>query len=921
MARTRAAATIPKVPGPLPPSGAERLADLALIALFLALVFLLGVFPLKDTDFWWHLRAGDLIRQTGRIPDTDPFTFGAEGHRWIDLHWLFQVALSRGHEYGGVVFLNLAKCVVTCAAMLLLISAGRREWPVWAMILAWTPALYVLGGRMYVRPETLTLLYLAADLAILTRWDRVPKLAWLLPVVQLLWVNTQGLFVFGPILIALALIDAALQPGSFSAGRRPWWRTVLMATAATALACVFNPYGLIGALYPLQLLRTMGDPVFKSTIAELMPVRTFVEQTGLRNFQIQMYLATVVLGALSFLTPLIWRILARLSPERPKPAPAKQVKPAKTKRRRKTEVGPVPVTDSGWPLRPFRLLLYVVFVALSLQATRNSHQFAAVVGAVTAWNFGEWAAAVRRRRLLLAKPDLGFGVVPRIATFACLTLAIVTVASGKLYAIAGEGRTVGLDEEPLWFPKQAVAFAGQEGMPTRFVCFHNGHAALYEYLNRSYGKVYTDARLEVMGPELYGRYIDLERQISRDQGGWRQELDALGKPGILVDTVHAESSPLIATLLLDPAWRCVWFDPIAAVFVPEGTATRFPAVDFAARHFQPDPETDPRGPSALLASSKALRNVVSVLHSRRRADRADPLILLGQGHARRALAIHPGTADGWKWLGQLEWSREQLGETPAARFRKPFDPTFDLIFARTTYALRRALELSSDDFSTLISLMMVYQARMMNQETLQVMERLSGLSPINPSQAALLDHLPIEIARLRAALGPEPAEGWKNLSDLNAHWNARLDAGRVAAAAELLERAYRVEGRPWTVTDRLATLWLHLGQPRRARTAWQGAIKPPRPALVSARAAVTYLVEGDFDAARSAFHDALTAEPDLFEAHYALAVLERDAGRAVEALASARAAVEHAPTDVAKAAADRLVAEVKLYAGSDPAHP
>jgi tetratricopeptide (TPR) repeat protein len=424
-----------------------------------------------------------------------------------------------------------------------------------------------------------------------------------------------------------------------------------------------------------------------------------------------------------------------------------------------------------------------------------------------------------------------------------------------------------------------------------------------------------------MGPELYGRYVDLERQISADQGGWRQELDALGKPGILVDTVHAESSSVVATLLLDPGWRCVWFDPIAAVFVPEGTATRFPTVDFAARHFHPEAQTDPRGPSALLASSKALRNVVAALQARRRADRAEPLILLGQGHARRALAIRPNVADGWKWLGQLEWSREQPTETPVARFRKPFDPTFDLVMVRTTYTLRRALELSGDDFSTLVSLMLVYQARMMNQETLEVMERLSRLSPINPSQAALLDQLPIEIAKLRSAMGPEPADGWKNLSDLNAQWNARLDAGRVASAADLLERAYRAEGRPWTVTDRLATLWLHLGQPERARTAWQTAIKPPRPALVAARVAVTYLVEGDFDAARRAYQDALSAEPDLFEAHYALAVLERDAGRAAQALASATSAVEHAPTDVARTAATGLVTEVKPYAGPDPDHP
>ena len=67
------------------------------------------------------------------------------------------------------------------------------------MILAWLPALLVLGGRMYVRPETLTLLYLSLFLAIMFRWDRYPRLALLLPLVQVAWVNSHGLFVLGPI--------------------------------------------------------------------------------------------------------------------------------------------------------------------------------------------------------------------------------------------------------------------------------------------------------------------------------------------------------------------------------------------------------------------------------------------------------------------------------------------------------------------------------------------------------------------------------------------------------------------------------------------------------------------------------------------------------------------------------------------------
>ena len=38
-------------------------------------------------------------------------------------------------------------------------------------------------------------------LAILFRWDRQPWLAFALPVVQVFWVNSHGLFILEPILI------------------------------------------------------------------------------------------------------------------------------------------------------------------------------------------------------------------------------------------------------------------------------------------------------------------------------------------------------------------------------------------------------------------------------------------------------------------------------------------------------------------------------------------------------------------------------------------------------------------------------------------------------------------------------------------------------------------------------------------------
>ena len=272
-----------------PPSPAFwrlHLLDAGSIALFLALTFLLGAFPLKDTDFYWHLRTGDWIRQTGHVPRTDLFTFTREGIAWIDLHWLFQIAISWVYQQGGIVALTVAKCTITCVAMLLLLSARRREWPVWVIILAWLPALLVLGGRMYVRPETLTLLYLSIYLAILLRWDRRPWLALLLPLVQVAWVNSHGLFVLGPIVLGFGLIDAALRFGFFTPERRKWWRTILAATLLCGAACLLNPYFITGALYPLELAGTMSKKIFSQNIAELTPIPDFIRSAGLWNLPI-----------------------------------------------------------------------------------------------------------------------------------------------------------------------------------------------------------------------------------------------------------------------------------------------------------------------------------------------------------------------------------------------------------------------------------------------------------------------------------------------------------------------------------------------------------------------------------------------------------------------------------------------------------
>src|SRR5207237_658102 len=117
-------------------------------------------------------------------------------------------------------------------------------------------------------------------LAVLLRADDTPRLAWALPVIQVLWVNTHGLFVLGPVILAAYVVDRlpATADARGRLGARRWWGHVGGATAMVVAACLANPYGLRGALFPLELfpkITAWGGP-YKSYIGEFMGLRAFV---------------------------------------------------------------------------------------------------------------------------------------------------------------------------------------------------------------------------------------------------------------------------------------------------------------------------------------------------------------------------------------------------------------------------------------------------------------------------------------------------------------------------------------------------------------------------------------------------------------------------------------------------------------------
>ena len=295
-------------------------ADSLLAAELGAVAFLLGCYELFDPDIWWHLKSGQWILEHGRVPFLDIFTFSSSDRVWVDLHWGFQVALALAFRLAGVAGMIVMAAAAGSAAVSIAMTARGPLWPRWAAVLCWLPALALMAMRFDPRPEMFSLVYLACFLAILVRVEQRPTLAWCLPPVQVLWVNTHGLFVLGPIVLGCYIVERVAQVwiDSRALGEGPaqrsrlLWRHLILVLAAVAIACMVNPYGVRGALFPLELFPKISDPAnpYKAYVDEFtnlhLVVRDQIRGSVAAHPQIRAHIFLLMLLPISFVLPAAW---------------------------------------------------------------------------------------------------------------------------------------------------------------------------------------------------------------------------------------------------------------------------------------------------------------------------------------------------------------------------------------------------------------------------------------------------------------------------------------------------------------------------------------------------------------------------------------------------------------------------------------
>ena len=501
------------------------------------LVALLGMRKTAAYDLGFHLKGGQWIAEHHQVPLTDTYTYSAQGKPYVDSHWLYQLALYGLYRTGSYESLTLAHvALLLCVFCLLALRCRVSHAPAWATPTLLAGAIFIMERRFMERPEILSWLLLGATLGVMENQGRLGKRTlWLLPLIQLLWVNIEGLFVLGWIVLGAYWADAWWER------KKPDARLTLI-LALSIGADLINPNFIWGVAYPFSFISKLQGDIYNQTVMELLSIPGFLSNSGFARDS----KGFIYVFFLYFLLVILSLAL------RKKKAP--------------------------------EILLAAAFFYLSFKAVRNI-PLAMIVTLPTAvlglrelhGRFGAWLAKApslaKVREGMPFSKAVGWGIPFLAALWIGLWGSRVATNAYYLSDVRPEQFGLGLDKGKL--PVEASLYLTREGLDGKVLNSPNFGGWLEWTRNLP---VYMDGRWEVMGDDLYRRYLDMTFSNGQAMGGVSAELFNT-KAEIVVFDPRTESS-WIAQLKNLPAWRLVYLDDCAAIYLTRGYRDDLPELDW-----------------------------------------------------------------------------------------------------------------------------------------------------------------------------------------------------------------------------------------------------------------------------------------------------------------------------------------------------
>ncbi len=498
-------------------------------ALVLVMLFGLTARPILVPDFWWHLRTGQHLVESGSLLRSDPFSFTSAGKEWVTHEWGSEVLIYWIYQAAGWGGLIVGFSIIITASFVIVYRrcAGKPFVAGIALLLGAISTAPVWG----VQPQMITMLLVSVFLWLLEKYSiasgasaaeggRATRYLWWMPPLTVAWVNLHGGYLLAPALVLLVAAGLVLDELVGGQGQRDAWGRgpqpggagssplvaalrratplLLVAVLCTA-AIVLSPHGTRMYSYPFE---TLGSTVMAENLRDWLSPD--FHRASMIPFALLMFATAAALA---------------LSPKRPPPS---------------------------------QVLLAAVSGLAALRSGRHIPIFALVAIPLLAEHgwlwlkerpWGQWLAAPDREP---TRPK---------ALFHVALLAVVIFWTALQFArIIHDQR----QSEAEVFPRAAVEYLRSQRPPQPLFHRYDWGGYLLWYLHPEYHS-YIDGRADLHGDAFMEEYF----RTYRGRMGWQETLERWKVQSALVEP----EAPIASLLRQDPNWEKVYEDKQAVVFV------------------------------------------------------------------------------------------------------------------------------------------------------------------------------------------------------------------------------------------------------------------------------------------------------------------------------------------------------------------
>jgi len=483
-----------------------RVSDVLFCAVLLYTSVFAGMRMFGDGDTGYHVRAGELMLRSGSILHFDPFSHIRPLLPWTTHEWLAEIIMALCNRVAGLPGVVLVFSLVLAVTNLLFFRMLRNRGA-GILLSSAVLILFVASAKLHwlARPHIFSQLFMLYWYITLEKLQDGEEIrAWLLPVSMLVWVNLHGGYIVGIFLIILYL-----------GGNLSLFFTAPMEWDAMARQRVAVLLKILGWSIVAALLNPIGYKIF------LFPFQLAMDKTLLDS--VQEFLAPNF-HEQQMLKYLLFILVAVLV----------------VSRRR---------------MQPVHLILILFFLNMALCSVRYIPLFAMILlpivtrhmGSVMKGRFHRIAGILRRREITVASVD----AVARGWLWPVLVTLVVTV-----FVVSGK---VSYGYDPASKPVAALEFLQREHITGNV--FNNdvfGGVMIYALSDRY--KVFIDGRLDMY--HSAGILKEYFKVISL-QPGWEAILKKHDIEWFFFDT----DSVLTRFLLTLPAWKLIYSDKVASIFV------------------------------------------------------------------------------------------------------------------------------------------------------------------------------------------------------------------------------------------------------------------------------------------------------------------------------------------------------------------